>query len=265
MRDITQLRLCKILDVENGSQQAGANIRQWNGNNSQAQHWYIIPCEDGSFNVISVCNLLAMDVENAGCNDGANIHCWYINNSNAQKFKFIKVGSEYYTSKEPISIAMASDSNYIYPTIVSMTSILENKRSDTKIDFYLMLSGDLEQSLKNKILHLQEKYSNCTITLIDMKDKLSSLYKSRHLSTATYYRLILPSLLPQLDKILYLDSDIIVRQDLSSLFDYDVDNFYLAGVVDAKVSGGISVISGRASRMIYTLKNMAKMLILNLT
>lgn len=237
----------KVLDVENGGQKAGTNIRQWDSNDSQAQHWYIIPCEDGSFNVISACNLLAMDVSGNSNNNGANIHCWDINNSNAQKFKFVKADYKYSANKESISIAMATDSNYVYPTIVSMTSILENKNLDTKIDFYLMLSGDFEQGLKDKILHLQERYSNCTITLIDMKDKMSSLYMSRHLATATYYRLMLPSLLPDLDKILYLDSDIIVKQDLGSLFDYNIDNFYLAGVVDANVSGGVSVISGRAS------------------
>ncbi len=237
----------KPLDVENASQEAKANIRQWDSNNSQAQHWYIVPCGDGSFNVISECNLLAMDVEGNRNDNGANIHCWYLNDSNAQKFKFIKASCKNLENREPISIAMASDSNYVYPTIVSMTSILENRNPGTKIDFYLMLSGDFEQSLKDKILNLQKKYSNCNIKLIDMKNQLDSVYTSRHLSKATYYRLMLPSLLPNLDKILYLDVDIIVKRDLNALFDYNIDNFYLAGVVDAELSSGAGVISGRAS------------------
>ena len=227
----------KVLDVENGGQKAGTNIHQWDSNDTQAQHWYIIPCEDGSFNIISECNLLAMDVSGNSNNNGANIHCWDINNSNAQKFKFIKADSNYSLNKEPISIAMASDSNYIYPTIVSMTSILENKNSDTKIDFYIMLSGDFEQGLKGTILHLKEKYSDCTITLIDMKNRMSSLYTDDHLTSAAYYRLLLPELLPGIDKVLYLDTDVIVQSDLTKLFDYNIENLYLAGVLETEVTG----------------------------
>lgn len=95
--------------------------------------------------------------------------------------------------KIPISIAMSSDNNYAYPMIVSMTSILENKNPNTKIDFYLMLSGDFDDSMKNKILSLQEKYNNCSVTTIDMKDSMSQFLVSRHLKTATitdYFYLI---------------------------------------------------------------------------
>ena len=149
-------------------------------------------------------------------------------------------------NKEPISIAMATDRNYIYPTVVAMTSILENKKSDTKINFYIMISGDFLNVEKNRLLRLQRKYSNCKVRLINMKDNMNSLYTSRHLSRATYYRLMLPSLLPNLDKVLYLDTDIIVKKDLSALFNYNIDNFYLAGVLDVEVSGN-GIIQGRAS------------------
>ena len=58
---------------------------------NQAQYWYIIPDfrRDGSFKIISVCNLLAMDVAGAGTKNGTNIRCWEVNNTKAQKFKFI--------------------------------------------------------------------------------------------------------------------------------------------------------------------------------
>lgn len=131
----------------------------------------------------------------------------------------------------PINIAMATDNNYAYPTIVSMTSILENKKHNTKIDFYIMLSGDFNEDIKTKIMSLQDKYSNCRITLVDMKDKFKGLHTSAHITTAAYYRLSLASLFPNLDKILYLDTDILVIKDLSELYNYNLDNYYLAGVL----------------------------------
>lgn len=150
--------------------------------------------------------------------------------------------------KNTIAIAMSTDNNYVFPAIVSMTSILENKNPDTKIDFYIMLSGETTQESKNKIISLQNKYSNCNITLIDMNDKMKSFYTSGHIKTAAYYRLALPSLLPHLDKVLYLDVDIIVRKDLSELFNYNVNNFYLAGVVEYQGDNRLNRLKWRWSR-----------------
>ena len=72
------------------SKELGTNIKQYKKNGNQAQYWYIIPCDDGNFNIISVCNLLAMDVSGGKTENGTNIQCWKINNSKAQKFKFIE-------------------------------------------------------------------------------------------------------------------------------------------------------------------------------
>ena len=136
-----------------------------------------------------------------------------------------------------IPIAMAADNNYTYPLIVAMTSILENKNPDTKIDFYVMLSGDFLDENKAKIMSLQNKYDNCHITLLDMKDQAKNMYVSRHIKEAAYYRLFLASLLPELDKVLYLDVDIIVQKDLSDLYSQDLENYYLAGVLDVCCCG----------------------------
>lgn len=41
-----------------------------------------------------------------------------------------------------------------------------------------------------------------------------------------FYRLSIPSLISNVDKILYLDSDIVVNKSLSDLFDMPIDGFY---------------------------------------
>lgn len=157
--------------------------------------------------------------------------------------------SENSLSQNTLNIAMASDNNYVYPLIVAMTSIMENKNANTKIDFYIMISGDFLDENKTKIMSLQSKYNNCHITLIDMKDKLENVYTSRHITEAAYYRLMLPFVLPNLDKVLYLDPDIIVCKDLSDLYSYDLDNYYLAGVLDVCV-GGANMVNVRAKRTV---------------
>ena len=236
---IKSVRSGKMLDVCYAEQKPGTKIHQWEDNNSQAQHWYIVPCGDGNFNIISECNLLAMDVTGNKGDNGTKIQCWELNGTNAQKFKFLKKQNKHLSNENPISIALATDSNYVYPAIVTMTSVLENRNSsNTKIDFYVMISGNFDQDLKDKLFGLEKKYSNCKVSLIDMNDKMKSLYTSRHIVTATYYRLMLPSLLPNLDKILYIDADTLVQKDLTELFNCDLTGYYIAGVLDGIVPIG---------------------------
>lgn len=56
-------------------------------------------------------------------------------------------------------------------------------------------------------------------------------------STATYRRLFLPDLLPDLDRILFIDADTIVRGDLRALWEEDLAGALVAAVPDPWASG----------------------------
>ncbi len=129
-----------------------------------------------------------------------------------------------------ISVAMAADDNYLFPTIVSIVSIMENAKESSKFDFYLLLPGDFKEDSKQKLMSLSDKYPGCAIHIIDMSNRFSDCKTSSHITTPTYYRLGLPSILPCVDKILYLDVDIIVKKDLSELYSTDIESYYVAGV-----------------------------------
>jgi lipopolysaccharide biosynthesis glycosyltransferase len=57
---------------------------------------------------------------------------------------------------------------------------------------------------------------------------------SGHINYAAYFRFLLPSVLPDLDKVLYLDCDMIVDGDLKELWNIDIENYALAGVRDSE-------------------------------
>ena len=132
-----------------------------------------------------------------------------------------------------IPIAMATDNNYVYPTVVAMTSMLENKKADTFLEFHIMISGQVSDENRNRMKKLQSMYNNCSVNLIDMKNSFDDTYiVSDYITKATYYRLRLPSVLKQYDKILYLDGDIIVREDLWDMFSIDLGDNYIGAVKD---------------------------------
>lgn len=135
------------------------------------------------------------------------------------------------TSSNKIPIAMATDENYLYPTVVAMISMLENKRASTELEFYIMISGEVSRENRERIKVLETLYKNCSVKLLDMKDKFKTTYiNPSHITTPTYYRLCLPSLLPNYDKILYLDGDIIVTKDLWEMFSTNISNCYIGAV-----------------------------------
>lgn len=142
-------------------------------------------------------------------------------------------------SNTTVPIAMAMDEGYLYPTIVSITSIMENSNYKTKYDFYVMHPRELSESSKSKLKTLQEKYENCNINLINMGNKYKDAdcsYRG-HITTPAYYRLSLSDLLPELDKIIWLDGDTLIFKDLREMLDIDMEGYYYKGFLDCEVNG----------------------------
>lgn len=73
---------------------------------------------------------------------------------------------------------------------------------------------------------------------LSLKGRLDGYYTDARYSEAASFRLLLPELLPGYEKILYLDCDIVVRQDMGVLFrKTDLKENYLAAVYEAPIEG----------------------------
>ncbi|MGN0031855.1 MAG: glycosyltransferase [Candidatus Gastranaerophilaceae bacterium] len=145
--------------------------------------------------------------------------------------------------KNIINICLSSDNNYSQYAGVVIASVLLNLNNDDYVKFYI-LDGGIDDNNKEKILSLKN-IKQCEINFVPIDEKLFESYKTigthAYISLSTYYRLKLASLLPFIDKILYLDCDIIVKENISELFNTDIEDFYAAGVVDTamKSSGWV--------------------------
>ena len=147
--------------------------------------------------------------------------------------KYIKFNFIYSNPYDIISITMALDDRYLYPTLVSMTSILETRNKTTKYDFYIMHPHAFQLSNKKKLLSFNEKYKySTTVNLIDMQTRFIKAKKDRHIKTPAYYRLSLSTLLPFIDRIIWLDGDTITFKDLKEMYDLDMDNLNYRGFLD---------------------------------
>ena len=112
------------------------------------------------------------------------------------------------------------DQNYEQHFGVALTSFLLNN-PDVPVTAHL-LTKEKSRNLDERFKSLEDEF-NVTIVVYEVSDEnLTDFPLSSHFSTAIYYRLIAPELLPQsLDRILYLDSDVVVTGSVTELYSLD--------------------------------------------
>ncbi|MDR1305833.1 MAG: hypothetical protein LBK76_11525 [Verrucomicrobiales bacterium] len=66
------------------------------------------------------------------------------------------------------------------------------------------------------------------------------LHTTAHYSHAMYLKFDLPTLLPELDKVLYLDADVLVRGDLRKLYELELGDDYAAAVEERGMGAGLT-------------------------
>ncbi len=133
-----------------------------------------------------------------------------------------------------IPIFLSSDNNYAPFVATTIASICDNTRSFC--EFYVLDGGITEENRK-KIYSLNKKFNNFSLEFIniDTEKEFSSInYKNdcRHVTISTYNRLLIPKLKPDIKKCIYLDVDLIVLDNIKTLFDYDLNKFTIGAVED---------------------------------
>ena len=139
------------------------------------------------------------------------------------------------SEKHIINLALNIDSKYVYPCIVFLTSLLENRSDKTFYQIYILISETINEGHISKINTLIDKYgkNNLGISFISMENDFYNAITSEHISTSAYYRIALPSLLPNIDKIIYSDTDVVNFVDLTELYNLELkDNIYYMGILD---------------------------------
>ena len=134
-----------------------------------------------------------------------------------------------------LDITCSTDDNYIQHCAAMLCSLFENNR-EHKITVHL-LHNNLSEKSQSLITDLANRYNNKVVFYnIDLKYLRKAKIREDHpnLSLATYFRILLPSIIDDsINKILYLDCDVIVLKDISNLFNIELENYGIAGCIDA--------------------------------
>lgn len=129
----------------------------------------------------------------------------------------------------PIPIFLISDEKYAPYMCVTIASILENTKRNCDI---FILDGGIKADTQQKIEACAQKYQHLQhieFIRIDI-EKFAQFPDLMHFSLNMYSRYLIPELKPELNKALYIDSDMIITADVGKLFDCDLNEKPLAAV-----------------------------------
>lgn len=131
-----------------------------------------------------------------------------------------------------VNIVFSSDDNYAQHTAVAMASILLNTSNPAKIRFFIIDDG-ITDDKKSKINGTAESLQS-TVEFITVKNKqLMQGFVSGEISRACYFRIDIPNILPaEVTKVIYLDCDLLLYDDIQILWNTDIGDYPLAAVCD---------------------------------
>ena len=130
-----------------------------------------------------------------------------------------------------IHIAYALDDGFAEMTCVSIVSLLRNTAE--QVEFHI-----IESRLSNvhieKIKNLVDSYSHgvCKFYHVDIDGNVYSTTKESKVTKETYACGMLPVILCELDRVIWLDGDTIIEEDIAQIWDVDLGEYYAAMVPD---------------------------------
>lgn len=135
-----------------------------------------------------------------------------------------------------VHVALASDAKYVMPLAVAICSAAANCDRSRRLVFHVIQHGirpDLQKRVESSLA--RSAFPDARIRWIATQlDQIRDLKVAHsYLSALTYGRLLIPYLLPSdVEKVLYLDSDLVVTDDLGELWDTDLRQKALFAVRD---------------------------------
>lgn len=141
--------------------------------------------------------------------------------------------------KNNIPIVLSAD-NYYLPYIATLiNSIKLNSSNNHNYDIIVMHKNISVQGQERVQRSIQDakNFSLRFVNVAGFNEKFKKLFLRGHFTIETWFRLLMPDLFTNYDKILYLDSDMVAITDVADLFQTNINGYLLAACHDADTAG----------------------------
>lgn len=140
-------------------------------------------------------------------------------------------------STKTVPVFFACDDNYVKYLMVVIRSLIDNSSIAYDYKIYVLHTNVTEEN-KNKVYAMQT--SNVFVDFVDVSGELAKIEKKLsvrdYYSLTTYYRIFIADMFPQYDKVIYLDSDIVLNRDIADMYKYNLGTNYVGATRDYLVA-----------------------------
>lgn len=128
-----------------------------------------------------------------------------------------------------IHVVLACNNNYVPYLAVTIQSIIETASKNREYNVYILHSKITDE---NCAALLEMSTGNVKVQFMNVSKLIAdkNLYTKHHISEETYYRALIPELLPKVEKVAYIDCDLVVVKDIAQLYDVDISNYFIGAV-----------------------------------
>ena len=147
-----------------------------------------------------------------------------------------------------VPLVLAADDAYVPMLNTTIYSMLKNASKDFHYDVIVLGRGIDQSRCSIMQRFLVSKFSNVTLRFVEvgsLVDGYDLRTNNAHIGIETYYRFLIQGLLPFYDKVLYLDSDLIVEGDVSELYSLGLGDCLLAAAHDIDYLGNLNLKDGK--------------------
>ncbi|MDB5023995.1 MAG: glycosyl hydrolase [Mucilaginibacter sp.] len=136
-----------------------------------------------------------------------------------------------------LNLIFTIDKSYVQHFTTALISVVENNKN---IDLSVFVIHDIDDiSLLDNVISFFYQEYKLKISLLSLEGSLFKSYPiTHHVSKATYFRLLIADIIPKnIDKAIFLDSDLIVTGSLEELISLDLKNNYLLAINEPNFVG----------------------------
>ena len=153
-------------------------------------------------------------------------------------------------AKRVIPVVLAADDNYVPMLTTTIYSMLSNASSSYFYDV-VVFERNILPSRKSMMTEFFSSFKNASVRFVDVSSYIQEynlVTNNEHISLETYYRFLIQELLPFYDKVLYLDSDLVIEGDVAELYRTKMGDNLIAAARDIDYLGNLNMKNGDRMR-----------------
>lgn len=152
------------------------------------------------------------------------------------------VGTVVPTSKNAVPVVLAANDYYAPVLCTCLESIKEHVDVNNRYDL-VIFHTNISKHNQQKIGNIMTDSTNIRLQFINISSIVADykLDAREHITTETFYRFLILDIMKNYEKVIYIDCDLVVNEDIAKLHQVEMGNNLIAATMDVDFIGQLNI------------------------